>query len=110
MLQLCSQVSNNTPLSARGALRALLDAFAALQLRGLSPVPPLCTSLSPMVPPVLVMSSALALFALWLAKLLRHRPIVKSEFEHPVQGAMLALLPVSIFQDTLRQTLRLRKH
>jgi tellurite resistance protein len=35
------------------------------------------------------------LFALWLTKLLRHWPIVKSELEHPVQGAMLALLPVS---------------
>lgn len=35
------------------------------------------------------------LLLLWLAKLARHTAIVRQEWQHPVQGALLALLPLS---------------
>jgi tellurite resistance protein len=45
---------------------------------------------------VLGLSCLLLLCVLWLAKLVLHWAQVKREFAHPVQGALLALLPVSI--------------
>lgn len=36
------------------------------------------------------------LLLLWLAKLARHTAIVRQEWQHPVQGALLALLPLSV--------------
>lgn len=46
-----------------------------------------------------VLGVALALLGVllvfWAAKLLRHAPLVRMEWRHPVQGALLALLPVS---------------
>ena len=45
-------------------------------------------------------ATALGLFVLllllWLAKLARHTAIVRQEWQHPVQGALLALLPLSV--------------
>jgi tellurite resistance protein len=35
------------------------------------------------------------LFVLWLAKVVRHFDVVRQEWAHPVQGPLLALLPVS---------------
>jgi len=35
------------------------------------------------------------LLLLWTAKLARHADVVRQEWEHPVQGALLALLPVT---------------
>jgi len=34
-------------------------------------------------------------FGLWMAKVVRHFDVVRQEFVHPVQGPLLALLPVS---------------
>jgi tellurite resistance protein len=45
---------------------------------------------------LLGMACLLLLCLLWLPKLVLHWPQVKREFVHPVQGALLALLPVSI--------------
>jgi len=45
-------------------------------------------------------ASALALFAgllvLWLAKLARHAAIVRQEWQHPVQGAFMSLIPLNV--------------
>ena len=35
------------------------------------------------------------LLALWIAKLARHRDVLQQEWRHPVQGALLALMPVA---------------
>lgn len=45
---------------------------------------------------LLGLSVLLLLTLLWLAKMLRHWAQIKQEFKHPVQGPLLALLPVSI--------------
>lgn len=45
---------------------------------------------------LLGLACLLLLCLLWLAKLLHHWEQVKREFVHPVQGALLALLPVSM--------------
>ncbi len=45
-------------------------------------------------------ATALGLFALllllWLAKLARHTAIARHEWQHPVQGALLALIPLNV--------------
>lgn len=46
-----------------------------------------------------LLAAALAVLALllllWVGKLLRHRDVLAQEWRHPVQGALLALLPVA---------------
>jgi tellurite resistance protein len=46
-----------------------------------------------------LLEGALALLALmlvlWIAKLLRHGDVLRQEWRHPVQGALLALMPVA---------------
>ncbi len=45
-------------------------------------------------------TGALALFTgllvLWLAKLARHAAIVRQEWQHPVQGALMSLIPLNV--------------
>jgi tellurite resistance protein len=40
-------------------------------------------------------ATLLIVFVLWIAKLARHFDVVREEWQHPIQGPLLALLPVS---------------
>ena len=44
---------------------------------------------------VVALVMLVVLLLLWVAKLVRHRDVLRQEWRHPVQGALLALLPVA---------------
>ena len=72
-------------------LLGLSGAWHRLQPAGVDAAGPLAEGL---------LAAALALLAglllLWLAKALRHGAVLRQELRHPVQGALLALMPVAL--------------
>ncbi len=54
-------------------------------------------SATPVAGALLIVAFAMlvVLLLLWVLKLARHRDVLRQEWRHPVQGALLALLPVS---------------
>jgi tellurite resistance protein len=71
-------------------LLGLAGAWRRLEALGISHAQSIANSLL-----ALGLLLGLLIATLWLAKALRHWPQVKREFVHPVQGALLALLPVT---------------
>ena len=60
-----------------------------------------------------ILAFALGLLALlvvlWLAKALRHGAVLRQELPHPVQGALLALMPVALLKPLPNGWVRNRK-
>ncbi len=71
-------------------LLGLSGAWQRLQGLGVTLAEPVSMALL-----VLALGLLAVLLMLWLVKLIRHPAVLRQEWGHPVQGALLALLPVS---------------